>query len=321
MNTFLARLTTIALILLIAALLQLLGAASCLASGVPPGVTFGVADIGNGVRLHYAEEGHGTPVVFVHGSISDMSYWNGALNAFAPHYRAIAYSRRYNPPNRNAPIDGYSAIADADDLAAFVRVMHLHKILLVGHSYGAFVALFFALRHPDLLRAMVLAEPPAVSLLRELEPPHASEGRAAYRDIYRDMVIPMQRDFRAGAREQGVADFIDYVFDDPHRWASWSQADRDETMRDAHEWDVMMTRGTLFPRITAAQVRSIETPSLVISGEETYPFLRLIDDELAKLLPHAQYLRIPGVGHQMWMQRPLTCDENAEAFFRAVTEP
>jgi hypothetical protein len=50
------------------------------------------ADIGNGITLHYMEAGTGTPVIFVHGSLSDGGYWADQLGPFAQHYHAIAYS-------------------------------------------------------------------------------------------------------------------------------------------------------------------------------------------------------------------------------------
>jgi hypothetical protein len=58
---------------------------------------FSVADIGDGVSLHYVEKGAGEPVVFVHGSLSDLTYWRDQLGPFAAAgRRALAYSRRYN---------------------------------------------------------------------------------------------------------------------------------------------------------------------------------------------------------------------------------
>ena len=72
--------------------------------------------VGDGMELHYLEHGSGVPVVFVHGSLSDGGFWNEQLGPFAASgYRAIAYSRRYNPPNTNKPRPGYSAAVDADD--------------------------------------------------------------------------------------------------------------------------------------------------------------------------------------------------------------
>src|SRR5581483_11025279 len=80
-----------------------------------------LASIGGGVELHYLEVGRGEPLIFVHGSLGNLSYWSDQMGPFAERLRAIAYSRRYNYPNANAAIDGYSAIVDADDLARLIR--------------------------------------------------------------------------------------------------------------------------------------------------------------------------------------------------------
>src|SRR5437879_8615559 len=94
--------------------------------------------VGNGVELHYAERGSGIPVVFVHGSLSEGGFWNEQVAYFAAHgYRAIAYSRRYNPPNTTKPQQGYSADVAADDLAGLLGALHLGLVSVVGHSYGA----------------------------------------------------------------------------------------------------------------------------------------------------------------------------------------
>src|SRR5437660_7756027 len=80
--------------------------------------------VGDGVELHYAERGSGIPVVFVHGSLSEGGFWNEQVAYFAANgYRAIAYSRRHNPPNTNKPQQGYSAVVDADDLDALLGAL------------------------------------------------------------------------------------------------------------------------------------------------------------------------------------------------------
>jgi pimeloyl-ACP methyl ester carboxylesterase len=280
----------------------------------PSAPQFKIADIGNGIHLHYAEQGRGTPVIFVHGSLSDYGYWKDEFPVFSPHYRVISYSRRYNFPNDNLARAGYSAIADADDLAAFVKALHLGKVDVVGHSYGAYAAMFFAIRHPEMVRALVLAEPPAVSLLRTLPGKRHAAGIADYNDIQKRMVAPMKRAFRRGDTQAGVADFIDYVFNDPRAWTKFSPAAKRATLRDAREWDVMMTSGTLFPQVTPQMVRGISAPVLLMTGTKTYPFLSLIMERLAQLLPHSQTLAVPGAGHQMWYQDPRLCQATVENF-------
>lgn len=273
-----------------------------------------VADIGGGVRLHYVEMGQGEPVVFVHGSLSDGSYWNDQLPAFAAAgRRAIAYSRRYNWPNENPAIDGYSAVTDAEDLADFIHALGLGRVHVVGHSYGAFAALFLAARRPDLVRTVVLAEPPAVSLLAHVPGAHAAAGRAALADIEVRMVAPMRTQFLLGDREAGVRVFIDYVFGHPGAWDAMSPAARAETMKDAHEWDVMLTSGVLFPQIRPEAVRRIAAPALLLSGAKSYPFLGLIDEALMALLPNAHRIVFPSATHQMWLQEPDACRKAALA--------
>ena len=293
--------------------------AQALDTGTP--VASGSVNIGHNIVLNYIEHGSGPPVIFVHGSLSDLSYWQDQVVAFSRSYRAIAYSRRYNVPNKNPAIPGYSAVTDADDLAAFIAAMHLDKAYIIGHSYGALAGLFLATRHPELIRALVIAEPPAVSLLQHLSSKNARQGQAMHADIYRRMVKPMRAKFARGDSEGGVGAFMDYVFNDSHAWERMSPEERAEPMSNAREWEVMMTRGTLFPDIDPMAVRSITLPVLIISGGKTMPFLALLDRELAQLIPHSRSIVFEDSGHQMWLQHPVECRDQVEAFFRAQTGP
>jgi hypothetical protein len=60
--------------------------------------------LNNGVALHYVEQGTGAPVIFVHGSLSDYTYWKEQVDAFAKRFHVIDYSRRYNWPNENKTV-------------------------------------------------------------------------------------------------------------------------------------------------------------------------------------------------------------------------
>ncbi len=279
--------------------------------------TFAKVAIGDGITLHYVEGGHGTPLVFVHGSLSDYDYWSSEVPYFSRSYRAIAYSRRYDYPNSNPARLGYCAVVDADDLAAFITKLGLGKVNVVGHSYGALTALFLAQKHPpELVRTLVLAEPPAISLLATMPGDDAAKGKAMFADIQRHVVAPMRVAFSHGDREAGVATFIDYVFGDAAAWQKMSPSSRKATMRDAHEWDVMMTTGTLFPALDPSSVRHIMMPVLLLSGAKTYPFLRLIDEDLAHLLPDNRNFVLSKSGHQMWYQQTADTRGAVEAFLR-----
>jgi non-heme chloroperoxidase len=300
-------------VLILAAVFALLGTNS-LAQKNAAELQIHAANIGHGVTLHYVDEGTGVPVVFVHGSLSDGGYWAEQIGPFAEHYRAIAYSRRYNYPNTNPARPGYSAVVDSDDLAAFIRTLHLGKVVVIGHSYGAFTALFLAARHPELVRALVLAEPPAVPLLADFHGEEHERGKAMFDDIQQRMVRPMQQAYQRGDREEGIRIFMAYIFNDPLAWDKMPQSSREQTLQDAHEWDVMMTTGTLFPTIMPDAVQRISAPVLILMGAKSPPFLGVIGRDLGHLLPKSQTIVFQDAGHQMWLQDPEECRNNVEKF-------
>ena len=130
----------------------------------------------NGVALHYMERGTGIPVIFVHGALDDYRMWEAQIESFSQAYHVIAYSRRYNYPNDNPDIDpDHSAIVEAEDLAALIKKLKLKRVHIIGHSYGALTALFLAVRHPELVRTLVVAEPPALRWAQD-----NAEGRVLF---------------------------------------------------------------------------------------------------------------------------------------------
>ena len=155
----------------------------------------------NGVRLHCVEQGVGEPVVFIHMGGTDWRYWEAQLPAFAERgWRAIAYSRRFAQPNDNPMVPDYSPRVDAEDLEALLGAIGAAPAHLVGASIGGFAALLLALRRPDLVRSLVLAEPPLLPWVRA-----SDEGAAAGLDAFEGHFWRTTREaFRAAAAERAM---------------------------------------------------------------------------------------------------------------------
>jgi pimeloyl-ACP methyl ester carboxylesterase len=136
-----------------------------------------------------------------------------------------------------------------------------------------------------------------------------------FTDIEEHMIKPMKAAFAKGDQTAGVGIFVDYVLNDRGAWERMPSSDRADTLRDAHEWDVMMTTGELFPEVSPEAVRRIRVPVLIMSGGTSYRFLQYIDQQLVRLLPHAESIVYPDTGHQMWYAYPVLCRHDAEAFF------
>ncbi|WP_431270305.1 alpha/beta fold hydrolase [Dankookia sp. P2] len=114
----------------------------------------------DGYELSYAESGAGEPVVLVHGTLGDQRYWAPQMASFGKHYRTLALSMRHCWPG-TWPDQGGDFTIDRHvaDVAAFIRGLGAGPVRLVGHSRGGHIAFRVAERHPELVRALVLAEP------------------------------------------------------------------------------------------------------------------------------------------------------------------
>ncbi len=262
-----------------------------------------------GVVLHYTDTGSGPALVFVHGSTNDYRIWSRQAEQFSGQYRVITYSRRHDYPNDNPAVDGYSAKEDAEDLAGLIAKLELGQVHIVAHSYGALATLFLLQDHPNLVKAAVLAEPPAVPLLRAY-PPSPAIGRAMEADVQNKLVAPMSAAFRAGDGVGGMRAFMDYVVG-PGFYMQLPESERRLGLENAREWDVIFTRGELFPPMNPEQVRLIRTPVLLLAGSETNAFLLMIHETLRTLLPNVEEAILEGAPHPMF-------STHAEASERAV---
>ncbi len=261
------------------------------------------------VELTWAAAGDGPPVVFVHGGLADMRYWKAELPAFASRWRAISYSRRYSHPNRNRPLAGdYSPRTDARDLAGLIEQVAGGPAHVVAASIGACAALFTAAERPDLVRSLVVIEPP---MLRWLE--GTPGGDAVWREFRDDVWEPAGRAFDRGEPERGVATFIDY-FLGPGRFDRLPAASRQRIMQNAAELEAQTRSSDRFPVLDRSAVAALPMPVLMLSGSLTRPTHALVDAELEQLLPRPRRIILAGASHDVWVDRAEECREATMQF-------
>lgn len=256
---------------------------------------------GENITLHYEDEGRGDPVVFVHGSLADLSYWrwSGMMERLAVSHRVIAYSRRYNYPNDNTPGGDHSAAVEAHDLAGFLNAVGLEQVHLVGHSYGAFTALVYALAQPKRVRSLILAEPPIVPWLSMLP------GGARFDGFMDKVWRPLGDAFREGD-EAGLEFTSRWYFrvpfmDAPVEW-------RPLLERNIGEWRALALSSDAFPMVSFDDIRRLNVPALLLSGARNAEgFNHLIDNQLEALLPEVRRVVVPNAGHEMFLDNPEVC--------------
>lgn len=106
-------------------------------------------------ELFYQKKGTGEPFIFLHGNGEDGSYFKNQIGYFQSRYCVITLDTRGHgkSPRGTAPftIEQFSC-----DLYAFMRSQQIPRAVLLGFSDGANIAMTFAMKHPDMVRALIL---------------------------------------------------------------------------------------------------------------------------------------------------------------------
>jgi len=112
------------------------------------------ADV-NGINLYYETHGTGRPLILLHGGLGSGEMFGPILPALSAGHQVIAVDLQGH--GRTADIDRPLDIRlMADDIAALIEHLGLDKPDVIGYSLGGGVAFFTAVKHPGLIRRLVM---------------------------------------------------------------------------------------------------------------------------------------------------------------------
>ena len=115
----------------------------------------------SGVRLHYAAEGEGELILFVHGFPEFWYAWKNQLVEFGRTHLAVAPDLRgYNLSSKPPRVEDYAVPLLVEDLRSLAEHLGKKKFTLVGHDWGGVVAWAFAILHPEMLERLVIINAP-----------------------------------------------------------------------------------------------------------------------------------------------------------------
>lgn len=277
----------------------------------------------NGGMLEYVEKGAGEPLVLVHGSASDYRTWDAQMDDLGGRYRTIAYSRRYHWPNEPIPEQAdYSMGEHVHDLAALLRSLDGAPAHVVGHSYGAFVALLVAIREPALVRSLVLVEPPVITLFVSNVPKPVELLRllatrprtaAAIVKFGATGVGPATRAARHGDLGAAMRLFGNAVLGREY-YGRLSPSRLEQAGANAITAEFL---GSGFPPLDDDELRRVRTPTLLLHGEDSPRIFHRLNDRLEELLPHTERIMIPAASHIMHEDNPPAYNKAVLTFLAA----
>jgi pimeloyl-ACP methyl ester carboxylesterase len=215
-------------------------------------------------------------LVLLNGALDTIdSDWGKHLPAFAARYRVLAYDHRGHGRTSASPMpfSGYDMLID--DLAALLAALGITRAHFCGFSDGAITLLYFARRHPERIRSLILAgaqytnDERTLALLAKMTPERIS------------MRLP---EWAARLAE---------LHDSHHGPGYWQQL-----MRQMQPiWPTQ-------PDLTLGQLAEIAAPTLLIAGERDG--FGHIDQQVAmrRAIPHAELCILPAASHYVVNDQP-----------------
>jgi len=231
----------------------------------------------NGIRMWYAEFGHGEPVVLLHGGLANANYWGNQVSVLARQYKVIVMdSRGHGRSSRDARPFGYDLMSS--DVLGVLDFLHVRNTAIVGWSDGAIIGLDIAIHHPDRLTKLFAfaanSDPAGVKDVSQSPTFTAFEARAGHEYA---LLSPTPRGYRA---------FLAQI---------------------TRMWDTE-------PHFTDAQLGAIRIPVWIVDGDHDEAIKRENTLYVADHISNACLLIQPGVSHFSFLQDPGQFTRDVEHF-------
>ena len=262
----------------------------------------------NGADLSYVSQGTGAPVVFVHGAVADLRFWEPQRTAFAKQHRFVAYTFRYHGtgtwPDQGASYNGQTHAAD---LAAFITSLKAGPVHLVGLSYGGLIAAMAALKEPQLIRTLTLAEPALFSLMAE-----SPDGKAAL-DEWNKGAGPLVAAVKSGDNAAAVRQLSALVTgDSPEHFDKLPPALRQGLLDNARTLPLLFAAPP--ENVTCAMLGTIKAPTLLVRGERTPQFFVKTNEIAGRCISGSKSIVVPKASHASPYDNPAAFNREVLAF-------
>ena len=237
----------------------------------------------------FREAGLGDGIVCLHANASSSSQWRALMERLAATFHVLAADAYGAGKSPAWPSNRRVSLGDEASLLEPVFARAREPFALVGHSYGAAVALIAAIRRPERVRALAVYEPTLFGLL-DAETPAPNEA-----DGIREAVAGAAAALAAGRPAAAAERFIDYWMGSGS-WASMPETRRGPILAsivNVQDWG-----NALFGEPTPlAAFAALNVPVLYMVGSESPASSRGVARLLASTLPHVQLVEFEGLGH------------------------
>ncbi len=248
------------------------------------------------MQLYYRSLGKGKPLIILHGIFGTSDNWQTFAKAVSEKYQVFLVDLRNHGNSPHSQTFDYPAMVA--DLKEFIEEHQLGKPMIMGHSMGGKLVMWFAVAHPEGFEKMVV-----VDIAPKYYPPHHQKILEGLASVDIDTI---------GSRKEADEQLATYVDDASVRLFLLKNLKRDEN-HFAWKLNLPVIKDNIEQVGQALDTDIvIKKPALFIRGDQSKYILDEDKEPIRKLFPLAQIVTIKDAGHWVHAQQP-------EALYEAVT--
>ncbi len=258
----------------------------------------------NDLAIWTEQVGEGPDVLLIGGLGDTVESWQFQLDGLADRYCLTAFDNR--GAGRTAKPDGpLSVEMMADDAAQVLRELNIRSAQVAGFSGGSIIAQELALRHPRMVRSLVLQSTWAVA------DPYLRAWALFMRTLVR--AAPSERTFLEGL-------FLSIYTPRSHNDGTVDQI-MEEVLAFPHKQkteDVEAFLDAMMGHDTSERLPQLNVPTLVLAGGIDMTSRPELCREVAERIPGALFEVLEGEGHQPFQEVPEQWNARVSAFWEGV---
>ncbi|MCH8989246.1 MAG: alpha/beta fold hydrolase [Chloroflexi bacterium] len=265
----------------------------------------------DGVDIHYQVAGQGYPLVWSHEFAGDITSWEPQVNFFSRRYQIITYCHRGYPPS-GVPGDpaAYSQDHLVEDLNRLLQHLGIEQAYIGGLSMGGTVAISFAIAHPEMCRALIVASAGAGSNSGDRE-----RLLASWQALSESMIADGMEKFADGYARG--PERVQFLRKDPVGWAKFHAGLASHSAQGSSLTfrGVQMKRPTIYE--LEKDLQQIKAPTLVLIGDEDTPCVEPAIF-MKRSIPACGLAVFPQSGHTINLEEPGLYNRTVLDFLTAV---
>lgn len=252
------------------------------------------------------QSGEGTVVLCLHSNASTSGQWRSLSKDLSERFTVLASDSLGAGRSPSWPEDRPAVLEEEVLLLSPVLADAGDEFFVVGHSYGAAVALMVAMKHRDRVKAMVLYEPTLFALLQQEAP-----NQPAFNEI-NSVVDDAVEAIKQGDPSSAAERFIDYWTQDG-AWASMPEEAKvpiSRSILDVDRW----RHALCSEQTTLEQFSRLQVPILYLTGGHSPASSRGVARLLIATLPRVEATEFGDLGHMAPVSDPQRVNPLIEEF-------